>query len=125
MAESLNLQMQRSDRNVWDPEAAHWSRPMVDEPERWLIATGAGMVAAYGLSRRSIGGALLALIGGGIAVRAASGYNDALRLQCWARNQFVQRGWCERDIVHETSEESFPTSDAPSWTPTTGTGASR
>lgn len=122
MAEPLNLQLPRSDRNVWDAPTRHWSQPFSDEPERWLIATGAGLIAAYGLSRRSLGGALLAVLTGGVAYRAASGYNDALRLQCWARDQIVKRGWCERDIVHETSEESFPTSDPPSWT--TGTGAS-
>ena len=29
------------------------------------------------------------------------------------------------DIVHQTSDESFPASDSPSWTPTVGHGKAR
>ena len=47
--------------------------PNVSNPERWLSVVAGTAVAAYGLTRRSVSGLVLAALGGGLVVRGAMG----------------------------------------------------
>lgn len=105
--------------SVWDrPEPpTPWNAA---ESERWCVAACGSALAAVGLRQRSTGGALLALAGGALAIRALLGYNDLASLRRTVGRLHDDAG--HKDAIESASDDSFPASDAPSWTPTAGAG---
>ena len=117
----LNLQTHRSPESVWDRRG--WDgTPQRLALTRWLVGVGGGALAIQGLRQRSISGAILAGLGSTLAWWALTGEGDLSDARHWIGSIAERVGLRRDDLIHESSAESFPASDAPSWTPTVGTG---
>lgn len=112
---ALNLEQHRAEHTVWHEPRAGVER----DADRWLAASLAGGSTYAGIRRRSWTGVLLLLTGASLACWAATGI-DARRMRRGQVLAALQTQPGGDDPVTTAARESFPASDPPPWTPTTG-----
>jgi len=122
--QGLNLTTHRAAGSVWDRRGWDGSRESL-ALSRLLVGVGGGALALQGIRQGTWAGRLLAGLGGTLAFWALTGEGDLTLARRQITAALGRLMGEDDDLVNQSSAESFPASDAPSWTPAVGTGLRR
>jgi hypothetical protein len=117
-----NLTLSRGAVNVWDEPGWIASLRTLDR-ERIVCGASGALLALYGMRRGGWVGRVLTAAGASIVGRALNGKHDLTRARMAVGRLLDQVGLHADgagDRVLDDSDASFPASDSPSWTPTSG-----